>query len=119
MFYHCADRIKVPDRFKIKQAGTDYPVIPALYANTEPQWAYGKNAYSFNLASDTNWFPMSAKMYIGMRFNKEYRAGFFDALVRAGYDVAYRLQAEGDTTLVVLNFEKIENWLLTNQSQPE
>lgn len=116
-FYHCTNRIKVPDPLKIRQAGTDYPVLPAMYANSVPQHDYGKNVYAFNMAEDTTYFLMSSKMYMGMRFDKNYRAGFFDALKRAGYEAAYRLQPEGDTTLVILNFDKIENWELTDLSQ--
>jgi len=103
----------VPDPLKIKPAGRDYPVLPAMYANSQPLHTYGKNAYSFNLSPQAKVFTMSSKMYMGMRFNPDYRAGFFDALIRAGYDAAKRLQSEGDTTLVVLNFDKIENWSLT------
>jgi len=113
-FYHCTDRIKQPDPLKIKQSGSDHPVIPLLFANTTALYSYGKNAYSFNLADETKIFNMSSKMYIGMRFDSNYRSGFFDALRRAGYDVAMKLQPEGDISLVVLNFSIIENWSLTN-----
>ena len=117
LFYHCTDRIKVPDPMKINPAGQDIPVIPAMYANTTPLHLYGKNAYSFNLNAQAKVLEMSNKMYTGMRMYPDYRAGFFDALKRAGYDAAKRLQREGDTTLVVINFDVIENWKLSGVAQ--
>ena len=112
-FYHCTDRIwPWPHQLHLPRSTNDVPVIPVLFANSTPLHLYGKNAYQFEL-EEAKILNMSHKVYAMMRDNTDYRAGCYDTARRGGYDALQRHQSEGDTTLAVLNFDKIVNWRLT------
>ena len=119
LFYYCSNRtVQKPDPLVLKPARDPFrednpPVIPALYANSEPQWFYGVNAHEFTLRPFAKVLDMSNKMYLLMRHDIGYRAGLFDAAKRAGYVALRKKQSEGDTSLVVLNFDFIEGWKLS------
>ncbi len=118
LFYHASDRdIKRPNPLVLQQVSREWPVVPAFYANSLTCLDdYGKNLYSFNLSEDTTYLQMSYKMYVGIKNTNEYKSGLYDMAKRAGVDALWRTHSGGDTSLIVLNFNKIENWQLTSTS---
>jgi len=114
IFYHCTDRVwDWPHQLHLPRSRNDIPVIPVLFANSVPQSTYGNRAYGFELSEDTVFLSMSNKVYSCMRESPEYRAGAYDTARRLGVDALFRTQTEGDTTLCVINFDRIINWSLT------
>lgn len=114
--FHSSDyKIAAPDPLiaaKYCPKFDGHPIV-ALFSNTCFHLSvYGKNLYRFTLAPDAKVLEMDLQMYEQVRLSHAYRAGLFTAARACGIQAFRRSHSGSDTSVVVLDFEIIENWTL-------